>query len=70
MGRKWPLRLLGHQIMQDQKYGSGNGEGAQVGGKARWHAPTLKRLDVDLTAGNARTSNEPPTRQTQFGGAS
>ncbi len=57
--------------MQDPKYGSGGtNESAQVGRKARWHAPILKRLDVDLTAGNARTSNEPPTRQNQFGGAS
>jgi hypothetical protein len=35
-------------------------------GKARWHAPTLKRLDVDLTAGNKRNANDPPVGQNHF----
>jgi hypothetical protein len=34
--------------------------------KARWHAPTLKRLDVDLTAGNKRNANDAPTGQNLF----
>lgn len=34
--------------------------------RPRWRAPVLKRLDVDLTATNVRTSNESPTKQTQF----
>jgi hypothetical protein len=39
---------------------------SQTGGKAPWHAPTLKRLDVDLTAGNKRNSNDAPTSQNLF----
>ena len=35
------------------------------GVKAPWHAPVFKRLDVDLTAGNRRNSNDPPTGQNQ-----
>jgi hypothetical protein len=34
--------------------------------KAPWHAPVLKRLDVDLTAGNKRNSNDPPTGANHF----
>jgi len=34
--------------------------------KARWHTPVFKRLDVDLTAGNKRNSNDPPTGQNHF----
>lgn len=45
---------------------SGPEAAAQPGGKARWHAPVFKRLDVDLTAGNKRNSNDPGTRQNQF----
>jgi hypothetical protein len=56
---------MGHRNMQDHESHTST---PKQSGKARWHAPVLKRLDVDLTAGNARTSNEPPTRQTQFGG--
>jgi hypothetical protein len=37
-----------------------------MGEKARWRAPTLKRLDVDLTAGNKRNSNDAPTSQNLF----
>jgi len=33
--------------------------------KAPWHAPVFKRLDVDLTAGTRRNSNDPPTGQNQ-----
>jgi len=48
----------------------GDGEysapGSQVGRKAPWHAPVLKRLDIDLTAGNKRNSNDSPTAQNQF----
>ena len=46
---------------------SGDGGGSRT--KRRWHAPVLKRLDVDLTAGTPRTSNEPPTGRNQFSGA-
>jgi hypothetical protein len=64
---------MGQRNMQDREshmsaVGSEPGLSPKETGKARWHAPVLKRLDVDLTAGNARTSNEPPIRQTQFGG--
>jgi hypothetical protein len=39
---------------------------SQSSDKVRWHAPTLKRLDVDLTAGNKRNSNDAPTSQNLF----
>ena len=43
------------------------GEAAlQPRGKGRWHAPVFKRLDVDLTATQVRTSNEGPTGETHF----
>lgn len=45
---------------------SGTEAVAQPGGKARWHAPVFKRLDVDLTAGNHRNSNDPAIHQNQF----
>ena len=56
--------------MQDGDQGKGGalGTGAQAREKSRWHAPLLKRLDVDLTAGTPRTSNEAPTGRTQFSG--
>jgi hypothetical protein len=47
--------------MQDRTLAT-NDTGTDAG-KARWHAPTLKRLDVDLTAGNRRNSNDPPVGQ-------
>lgn len=58
--------------MQDRGPGEGGASGGDVGPsrmKLRWHAPVLKRLDVDLTAGTPRTSNEPPTGRNQFSGA-
>jgi len=42
------------------------GTSDQVRRKVRWHTPELKRLDVDLTAGNHRNSNDPVTGQNQF----
>ena len=57
----------GIKHMQDQTLttNSSNTE-SQLGEKARWHAPALKRLDVDLTAGNKRNSNDAPTSQNLF----
>ena len=36
---------------------SGDRGGVDATGKQRWHAPAVKRLDVDLTAGNQRNTN-------------
>jgi len=57
--------------MQDRDVANGGalGSGAYANVKSPWHAPLLKRLDVDLTAGSPRTSNEPPTGRNQFSGA-
>ena len=51
------LAEWGNRLMQDRTLTT-NGSNAELrtGEKARWHAPTLKRLDVDLTAGNKRNS--------------
>ena len=43
-----------------------HGSAPSTTGKARWHTPVFKRLDVDLTAGNKRNSNDPPTGQNHF----
>lgn len=55
---------VGHCDMQNRT--SDPGASDQARKKARWHAPELKRLDVDLTAGNHRNSNDPATGQNQF----
>ena len=43
-----------------------DGAVSPASGKARWHAPVFKRLDVDLTATIVRTSNEPGTGEGHF----
>jgi hypothetical protein len=55
---------MGHREMQNRTPDPGTS--SQARSKARWHAPELKRLDVDLTAGNHRNSNDPVTGQNQF----
>lgn len=58
--------------MQDGGLGQGGASGGDIGAsrtKLRWHAPVLKRLDVDLTAGTPRTSNEMPPGRNQFAGS-
>ena len=56
--------VLGHYAMQNRTPDPGTSD--QVRRKVRWHTPELKRLDVDLTAGNHRNSNDPVTGQNQF----
>jgi hypothetical protein len=43
-----------------------DGAALEASRKAHWHPPVFKRLDVDLTATQVRTSNEGPTGQTHF----
>jgi len=59
---KWGIKHMQDRTLTTN---SSNTE-SQMGEKARWRAPTLKRLDVDLTAGNKRNSNDAPTSQNLF----
>lgn len=57
----------GAKNMQDRTLTTnGSNAESQTEGKLRWHAPTLKRLDVDMTAGNKRNANDPATGQNLF----
>ena len=58
---------MGHLDMQSRKADTSTTRTpTQPSLKARWHTPVFKQLDVDLTAGNKRNSNDAPTAQNQF----
>jgi len=60
--------FTGHRGMQNGTFETSTSKASSAPGKAkaRWHAPELKRLDVDLTAGNHRNSNDPAIHQNQY----